>query len=297
MDKEIFKHYWLSSYPKSGNTWLRMFIQNYKEGELQAVDTLQKVGPISSSMLFFIKSSKDYNIQEIRNTFKHTDYANELPELYREFYNNLDRDVYCKSHQDFLTNENGEKLFQSNATDGVVYLVRNPIDIVPSLANHLQLSFDDAIRLLNYENALFGKLNKKVIDEDIVVRLNKKAGQFPNKVSSWSKNVKHWTEQTDIPILIVRYEDMVDAPEIEFKKIIKFLNFTFDKNRFNNALKNTQFDSFQKQESIGLFKEINTNAKFFKYGTYGKGRELLNEAQIKKILDNNVEMMLKFKYI
>ena len=299
MNKNGNKSFWLSSYPKAGNTWLRMFIQNYKLDIHQNFDDLGKVGPISSALMYFINSEKNYNIQEIRKTYTFEDYENELPELYKEYYDKLERDVFCKTHQDFLVNTNGEDLFQTNATDGVVYLVRNPIDVVPSLANHLSISFDEAIDLMNDKDALFGRISRKSPDKE-VTRLTKYAGQFPNKVSSWSNAVKNWTEQTKLPMIIVRYEDMVSEPEITFKKIVEFLGFEFNERRLKRALKHTSLKLFRAQEKTGIFKEIPVQSKgssFFKYGTSGKGRELLTEEQIRRVINNNMEMMLKFKYI
>jgi aryl sulfotransferase len=45
---------WLASYPKSGNTWLRAFLTNYKQDAGQPADINQlDGGPIASSRNLF----------------------------------------------------------------------------------------------------------------------------------------------------------------------------------------------------------------------------------------------------
>ena len=62
---------WLASYPKSGNTWLRVFLNNLLSEQERPVDinALNKTGPISSARFVFDKmtgiDSADFTPEEI----------------------------------------------------------------------------------------------------------------------------------------------------------------------------------------------------------------------------------------
>ena len=62
------KIFWISSYPRSGNTWLRLILCGLfftKDGNLENLDILKKIPKLDSLNNFkFIKeiSTKDYNL-------------------------------------------------------------------------------------------------------------------------------------------------------------------------------------------------------------------------------------------
>ena len=92
---------------------------------------------------------------------------------------------------------------------------------------------------------------------------------------------------------------MIDDVETSFKKIIEHLGLDFNQERFNTAIKVSSFKHLQLVENNGAFKEKpeSNNDVFFKYGTYGKGKELLSDEQQEKIITEHMKTMLKYKYI
>ena len=45
-------------------------------------------------------------------------------------------------------------------------------------------------------------------------------------ISSWSTNYKSWRIQKEIPIKIIRYEDLLKETYVVFKDVIEFINKT-----------------------------------------------------------------------
>ena len=52
---------------------------------------------------------------------------------------------------------------------------------------------------------------------------DKLQNQLRQILGSWSDHVKSWTEQTKIPVHVVRYEDMVNSTFDSFSKAVKFI--------------------------------------------------------------------------
>ena len=41
---------------------------------------------------------------------------------------------------------------------------------------------------------------------------------------SWKTNVKSWVENKKFPVLVLKYEDLIDDTYLTFKKVIDFIN-------------------------------------------------------------------------
>src|SRR5581483_5694512 len=121
---------WLASYPKSGNTWLRILLANYMSGAQgpAGIDQLE-LFPIASLRRLFddlvgIEAS-DLTAAEI------TAYRGEA---YRVLAREHPPPVFVKVHDAYQTSDEGTPLFPAEITRCVVYVVRNPLDLVVSLA-------------------------------------------------------------------------------------------------------------------------------------------------------------------
>ena len=105
-------------------------------------------------------------------------------------------------------------------------------------------------------------------------------GQKILKVGKYSNNIKN--------IMLVKYEDLIQNPEIVFLEILKFIyklnntKFELDKKKFDNVIKTTSFDAMQKLEKKVGFGEATVDEKtgkripFFNLGPKNNWRESLN---------------------
>ena len=81
---------------------------------------------------------------------------------------------------------------------GCIYIVRDPRNVITSLSNHYELDYDESLAwMTNHKKYIYDNTD------------GKDYGNF-QFISSWSNNYKSWKIQKDIPIKIVRYEDLLE---------------------------------------------------------------------------------------
>lgn len=273
---------WLASYPKSGNTWFRMFLANYMKNGLNPA-TLEEIE--SSSI-----ASNAIDFEEIiaLNPFELT--ADEVdlyrPDVYRALSEEAEKNgetIYKKVHDAYSLNNKNEPLFPIEVSKFAIYFVRNPLDVCVSYSNHRVKEIQNTIALLlNEEASLAGK----------------KSGQLRQILMSWESHVQSWSNQTLIPVHFIRYEDMIQMPIETFGSIVNFLELGFEKERLEKAILNSDFKILQQMEHDNGFRERLQNCKqFFWKGKIGNYRDYLSEEQINRIVDYNYDTMRQFGYI
>lgn len=268
--------YWLASYLKSGNTWFRIFLGNLLNGgdEPISIDDLHGDGIASSRV--WIDDVLGFDSSDLY----HEEVDRLRPSVYRWFWQD-DGVSYCKIH-DAYTYVNGVPLVSREGTLGSIYLLRNPLDVAVSFAAHMQCSIDQAI-------ACMGKQNFSLASTRTQVR---------QKLLSWSEHVKSWADAEGLDRLVIRYEDMKMKPLETFTEAAKFLGLPHDEERIGKAIRCSDFGELQRQEAEKGFGEIvHQQQRFFRKGKIGDWKESLSETQVKKIVTDHFEVMLRFGYI
>ncbi|MCE5175040.1 MAG: sulfotransferase domain-containing protein [Bacteroidales bacterium] len=274
------KFVWLVSYPKSGNTWFRIFLANYlKDSKVPLpFDDIQNAS-ISSSALDFEEETGlnpfELSISEVEN-FR--------PDLYRSLsLNAADDSIFKKTHDAYTYNKNGHPIFPEDISQCAVYFVRNPLDVCVSYANHSASKIEKTVAFLLNQNARAGGY---------------KGGQLGQKLLSWDLHYKSWNEQKAIPIHTVRYEDMLQNPMETFGSIVKFLQMEYDEERLARAIINSDFKLLQKMENEKGFKErLQHCEQFFWKGAIGNYKNYLTQDQIDRIVNNCHDVMKQLGYI
>jgi hypothetical protein len=168
------------------------------------------------------------------------------------------------------------------ASAGVVYLVRDPRDVAPSLAKHIGSTIDQAIEVMR--TPAFATENGAEAAFEVW--------------GSWSDHVTSWTEDASEEVLIVRYEDMLANPTQTFTKITHHLGQTPAEEQIAEAIALSSFDKIQKQEADAGFRERSPKAdRFFASGKAGGWRNKLTEAQADAIVAAHRNSMIRFGYI
>lgn len=148
---------WLASYPKSGNTWFRMFLANYLKNSIEPV-SLEEIEstPIASSAIDFEEISG-------LNPFELHEEEVDLyrPDMYRYLSENEETEagiLYKKTHDAYIHNAHNAALFPAEVSKAAIYFVRNPLDVCVSYANHSVGKIERTVKFLQNENAqLAGK--------------------------------------------------------------------------------------------------------------------------------------------
>jgi len=270
---------WIASYPKSGNTWLRVFLANYisNPSEPLSINKLDYLNRIDADgRLYKLVSKEPYDgnnpIQsaQLRPAVLKTVVAN-------------DADInFLKSHSRNSI-AYGVRLIPPELTRCAIYIVRNPLDMVVSYANHYNISIDKAISGIGRSNnALKGGTGTN------------NAYQF---LGSWSDHVKGWAEAKDIPVMVVRYEDMLKNPYQAFQAVLRHIGLPVKREQLEKAIQFSNFEVLQQQEEKNGFKEaVKTQELFFRSGKSEQWKTELNEDQVAQILQDHGRVMKKFGY-
>ena len=132
---------WLASYPKSGNTWFRVFLTNLRgeEGGPANINKLHSA-PIASARGIFDDEAgveaSDLTPDEIDRL---------RPEIYTHLAKQAEETLFMKVHDACTSNDKNLPLFPEEATAGAIYIIRNPLDVVVSFADHSGWDYDKAI--------------------------------------------------------------------------------------------------------------------------------------------------------
>ena len=110
--------------------------------------------------------------------------------------------TYLKTHNAMMT-INNHKFTDADNTNGFIYLVRDPRDVLISYTSHMSVSLEITLDIMTSELAH--------AEEDKVI------------MGSWANHYNSW-KNSNFPKIIIRYEDLVENTEDSFNKIISFLN-------------------------------------------------------------------------
>lgn len=268
---------WLASYPKSGNTWVRAFLANLFSGADQPVD-INTLDSFCSNLT----SRNSYDMAAGRTTFNmpEKEVLRLRDKVQRAFCALVPESAFMKTHSRF-GNQFGLSLIEPECTAGAIYIVRNPLDIAVSAASHFGVGIEAMAHHMADPNFSTAASEKHVTDY----------------IGSWSDAVASWTIPTHPKIHVVRYEDLYEAPEAEFARIVSFLGLLPESERFSRAVKYSQFSSMAEQERAGGFKERPARAAaFFRRGRPGEGRQMLKPELIDTIVSAHSAQMARFGY-
>ncbi len=281
-DNKTANIYWLASYPKSGNTWTRAFIANLLHENPDPVDINELfTGSIASSREW-VEHALDFDTDEMC-----LDEVDKLrPTAYRWLSSQLEEPGYHKIHDAYTKLPNGEPLVPVEATKGALCIIRNPLDVAISFANHSNCSIDQSIENMNNPEYAFCKSTKRI------------SNQLRQWLLSWSDHVTSWADAPGLNVKVVRYEDMKQRPLETFTQMATFLELPDDEQSINDALDKCSIDKLQAQEKEKSFKEKAAKSEsFFRKGIVGDWQTTLTEQQIENIISNHYQVMQRFGYL
>ena len=280
--------FWIASYPKSGNTWVRSLLSSYyftNDGIFNQ-KLLANIEQFPQKKFF---ADFKYNSSVVGDTAKHWIKAQEKI--------NLDNKIrFLKTHNS-LSAINGYQFTNLKNTIGCIYVIRDPRNVITSLKNHFELNNEEALKFM---------MNEKKFTYDFHALKDYSDFQF---ISSWENNYKSWKNQILIPVKFIKYEDLIDKTFIIFKEIVEFINKLsnvekkFNKKKALNSVRTTSFNNLSNLEKRQGFIEslISKNEKkkipFFHLGPENDWKKMLDENLKKKLFDIFQENLKDLSYL
>jgi hypothetical protein len=268
---------WLASYPKSGNTWVRLFLSSLLNNN-ENLDI------------------NDIKISQFPQKFHFDGLVNDTNDLKETTLNyivaqdkiNLDNKIKF-----FKTHSANWKAYNTSFTSlentlAVIHIVRDPRNIITSILNHFSKeSYLDALQFMNNST-------QRIWD-------NKNENEkFLTLISTWSNHYNSWKKFKKNNLLI-SYERLLNEPEKEFTKICNLLNkvasLNFEKDQVFRAIDKCNFSNLQNLEAASGFVEAVSDKdgnvkKFFNLGPDNNWKNLLDpkiKLQIENLFENEMK--------
>ncbi|MEI9992438.1 MAG: sulfotransferase domain-containing protein [Rhizomicrobium sp.] len=284
---------WLASYPKSGNTWMRMLIAalSLKDGEPLDINALFERSGIASARgpfdhLTLIDSGllTHEEIDALRPAI-HAAWRHDEAD---EGENPADDVLFAKTHDAYTYLADGTPLLAgAKGADGAVLIVRDPRDVAPSFANHNGTDIDKAIaRMANPDFSLCGRTER--LDT-----------QLRQRLLGWSAFNASWLDQRDLPVLLLRYEDVQADTAAALSRVMAFAGCPARSDAIARAVAMTDFAELTAQEAKAGFREApgrTSSGRFFRRGKAGGWRDELTVEQVARIEDAHRAMMRRLGY-
>jgi hypothetical protein len=276
--------FWIASYPKSGNTWFRVFLKNYLS---------QAQAPVSINALEGLPIGSGRGLLEQALLEDSTDFTDEeIAALRPDIYACLaqkPQPMYLKTHDAWTITPQGQPLHSQRATRGAVYLVRNPLDVLPSLARHLGVLVDEALdHLCNPTYSIGGDAKKGPARWRPQVR---------QVLLDWSGHVNSWLDAPGLNCTVLRYEDLLDDPIEHFGRALRGLGLVIEPQRLEAAIRFSRFEELAAQEAAQGFRERpKKSQRFFHSGAVGAGRHALSPTQVQRVCAAHGATMKRLAY-
>lgn len=285
----MMRRVWIASYMKSGSTWFRILLANLLSGKDVPVNINKlPAGHIASSRADF---SRETLIDS--GLLTHDEVDRLRPLVYEALARTAPRDdtvpSFAKVHDAYDQLPGGEPLLAgARGADGAIVIVRDPRDVVVSLARHLDITVDEAVTLMNDD------------DMALAAKTDRQPPQLRQKFHSWSSHAESWLGQRDIAVHVLRYEDLHRDTAATFRAALAFCGMTPSEAGLARAVSLSAFDRVKAQEAATGFAEspghLTAHGGFFHRGEAGGWRRHLSPGQVARLERAHAATMHKLGY-
>lgn len=271
--------WWLASYPKSGNTWLRAFLWTLVFRKALNINELRSLGPFAGS-----RSQFDRALGIESETLSRDQEARLRPRVFETWAAEAARQLYCMAHDAYRLTPSGEPLFPTAATRGAVYVARDPRAVAVSIAHYMAQPIDEAIASMDNPARISGSSTKRGTNH------------LRQSLLRWSEHVESWLG-APFPVHLVRYEDFHADPVAAFGAVATFLSLASTTEAISTAIEAAAFSRLKAQERDRDFVERpHQAASFFREGRAEGWRYVLTAEQAARVVAAHGPTMRRLGY-
>ncbi|AVS73406.1 sulfotransferase domain-containing protein [Paracidovorax cattleyae] len=266
--------FWIASYPKSGNTWVRCLIASLQSGGAPVrLGGLGDTVPNSAARAW-IEACIDVGSGDML--------ASELNAMRAQSHREEGARRLCilKVHDRY-----DPGLFPAEVTLGTIHIVRDPRDVAPSWADHMGVDVDTAIA--------------RMADDALTLSrsIDSFRPQAPQRFGSWSGHVRSWLDDAPGPRLLLRYEALLADPLGEAARLSRFMGLSVDADCVARAVDACDFEALRGiEEREGFSERQKGQRRFFRQGRSGAWRGVLQPDQAGRIMGDHGAMMRRLGY-
>lgn len=270
---------WLASYVKSGNTWLRLLLNDLEWGEhhdWNGVDgPHDELDPTLGFPLASLSPQEAAAIMRLSWTL-----APRGRRVHRR-----------KTHRPWTAAPDGRPAcWVPAAVDPggpggrVVYIVRDPRAVAVSWAHHSGRSQQQAV--LDLATVSPGALPAEQLDTPAWPEVG------------WSGHVSSWVTQEHLPLLLVRYEDLHARPAEILDQVADFVDLAHTREAIVGAVARCAFGALAAKEALAGFHEASASDRvFFRRGEVDSWRTELDSGLAESIEREHGQVMRQLGYL
>ena len=172
-----------------------------------------------------------------------------------------------------------------NSIRACIYILRHPLDILSSKVNHIDLT--------NGAQELSASERSQIVMNEL-----EKANDLPssenNFAGGWNRHVESWMRQKEIPVYMIRYEDLLDNTFAIMTKLNNELQLGMTEQRIIKGCELASFSRMKERESyeisqdiLGIFSQpirrkafMKKGISFINKGVVGNYKNVLNQSEI-----------------
>jgi aryl sulfotransferase len=274
---------WLASYPKAGNTWMRLLLMHLLD---HAAESWMPDEPIGTGHGNPIQRNQLEELCLTDVSLLSPEECDLLrPRLYAALLQSVPGRLMLKTHDAYRLNRDGQPVLAANVAQRALYLVRDPRDVAVSLAAFWNESIERTVAFMNRADASLAGSPRN---------FNK---QLHQRLYDWSGHVRSWLDQDRLPVLLVRYEELRAAPATWLGRVADFLGVAATQADLERAVRLTSFEQLQHAErQRGFCEHPRRTAPFFRRAQPGEWREALPAAALAAIEQIHGPMMERLGY-
>lgn len=273
---------WLASYPKSGNTWLRLLLRQIRNNDRGPV----LLNAVDDSLIVSRRETFERVTGLVSSELRREELDLLRPRVLCTMARQSPGTLYLKVHDRFESPALGTAVLPADVPQIAIYIVRDPRDVCVSFAHHLGLGIEETLsRMVNDRLHLSGGAVPHV-------------DQFPQWLGRWDLHVQSWVDQSSVKVEVLRYEDMLADPMDSVGRVLRAIGLDPEPGVVARAVEQCAFSRLAESEQrTGFAERPAQSVRFFRSGKAGGWRDALTPDQAGRVVSEFGDVMRRFGYL